>query len=402
MCDTLGFVSKGKAIFGKNSDRSPNEPQILEFIPASLHNENEIQLTYIKVPQVKQTHAVLLSRPTWLWGGEMGVNDCGVCIGNEAVWTKGKYGQDALTGMDMLWLALERAESAKDAVGVLTDMLERYGQGGNCAYDHDFHYDNSFLVMDRSELYVLETADRNWVWKKSEKATISNRLSIGTDGDCYSSGNAYNFSSKHADLLYNMASGSKQRQCQTQACISSIKSSADMIDALRTHNSNVKNPFAEGTVSSTCMHFGGLVGDHTTASMVVDLKAGRTIVWATGSSLPCVSLYKPWVFGEKPNRAISEGTKYWYEQEKFRRYLIGKEIPEEFFLERDAIENSWIRAMDSHESSITERCDKQEKEFYDKWAKYPFKDAKCSSQFTKRWLNKTSVFTKESVLAFSD
>ncbi len=396
MCDTLGFVSGSKAIFGKNSDRSPNEPQILEFIPAAMHEESKLKATYISVPQVRQTHALLLSRPTWLWGGEIGVNDCGVCIGNEAVWTKGKYGPEALTGMDMLRLALERAETAGEAVSVLTEMLERFGQGGNCAYDHKFYYDNSFLVMDRKELYVLETADRNWVWKKSDRATISNRLSIGTDGDCYSSGSACDFSQKHADILYNMASGSKARRSQTQSCINGIASVGDMFDALRIHNKGVKNPFAAGTVSSTCMHFGGPVGDHTTASMVVDLKAGRTIVWATGSSLPCVSLFKPWVFGESPNRAMKEGIRYWYEQEKFRRSLIGKEIPEEYFRERDAIEAGWIQAMDSHESSISERCDREEAEFYKKWMNYSFRDAEASALYKGRWAKKTAVFLKES------
>ena len=33
MCDTMGFFHEGSAIFAKNSDRSPNEPQVLEYIP---------------------------------------------------------------------------------------------------------------------------------------------------------------------------------------------------------------------------------------------------------------------------------------------------------------------------------------------------------------------------------
>ena len=37
MCDTMGFFHEGSAIFAKNSDRSPNEPQVLEYIPAKDH-----------------------------------------------------------------------------------------------------------------------------------------------------------------------------------------------------------------------------------------------------------------------------------------------------------------------------------------------------------------------------
>ena len=108
--------------------------------------------TYISIPQAERTYAVLLSRPVWMWGAEMGVNEFGLCIGNEAVFTKGAYGKTGLTGMDMVRLALERCKSAKEALELLIELLKTYGQGGNCGYAHDFYYDNAFLLMDRSEL----------------------------------------------------------------------------------------------------------------------------------------------------------------------------------------------------------------------------------------------------------
>ena len=181
MCDTLGKLGSEKSFFAKNSDRSPNEVQVLEYHQAKQGLSGTLNCTYITVPQAKETFAVLLSRPSWMWGAEMGINEYGLCIGNEAVFTKGAYGKTGLTGMDMVRLALERCKTAKEALQFLISLLADYGQGGNCGYDHDFFYDNAFLMMDRKELFVLETAGKQWVYKQYSAANISNRLSIGAD-----------------------------------------------------------------------------------------------------------------------------------------------------------------------------------------------------------------------------
>lgn len=393
MCDTLGFVYGKRAVFGKNSDRSPNEPQLLEYIPAAYHNEKEIKLTYISIPQSAETHGVLISRPGWMWGAEIGTNDCGVSIGNEAVWTLGGYGGEALTGMDMLRLALERSESAETAVDTVISLLETYGQGGNCGYDHDFRYDNSFLIMDRNSLYVLETAGKQWAVKKCGRASISNRLSLTSNADRFSEGRC-NFALRHSEHLYNIASGSRKRACSTESALESAGGPLDIMNALRGHT--VDNPFARGTVTSVCMHFGGAVGDHTTSSMVTDYTGDKTVVWSTGSSLPCVSLFKPWVFGESIPSYFNCGSGYWYAQEKFRRKLLGKEIPGEFFDERDEIERSWADRIEKGETGITEECLKEEKAFYDRWSDYEFGDAGTSVAFRKRWDAKTEIMMRES------
>ncbi|HEY4947973.1 MAG TPA: hypothetical protein VII19_08740, partial [Acidimicrobiales bacterium] len=90
MCDSFVTVTDDGVMFAKNSDRDPNESQVLQWVEAADHQPGDrVVCTWIDIPQVAHTHAVLVSRPWWMWGAEMGANEHGVVIGNEAVFTKG-------------------------------------------------------------------------------------------------------------------------------------------------------------------------------------------------------------------------------------------------------------------------------------------------------------------------
>ncbi|XP_053554435.1 secernin-3 isoform X2 [Bombina bombina] len=174
-CDTFVALPPAtignRIIFGKNSDRPSDEVQEIVYFPERSYGAGEkLECTYIKIEQVEKTYAVVLSRPSWLWGAEMGANEFGVCIGNEAVWGKEEIDdEEALLGMDLVRLGLERAKTAEAALDVIVNLLEKYGQGGNCMEDKmSFTYHNSFLIADRTEAWVLETAGQYWAVEKVE------------------------------------------------------------------------------------------------------------------------------------------------------------------------------------------------------------------------------------------
>ncbi|KAM9710144.1 secernin-3 isoform 1-T2 [Menidia menidia] len=191
-CDTFVALppsSEGAfVIFGKNSDRPCDEIQEVVYFPDRDYNAGEkLECTYIEIEQAAHTYAVVLSRPAWLWGAEMGANEHQVCIGNEAVWGREKAdSEEALLGMDLVRLGLERADTAEKAVDVITELLEKHGQGGSCMEDDcGFTYHNSFLISDRKEAWLLETSGKYWAAEQVEGGyrNISNQYAITTKID---------------------------------------------------------------------------------------------------------------------------------------------------------------------------------------------------------------------------
>ena len=67
----------------------PGEVQEIVFCPGQKFSPGaRLRCSYIEIAQAEQTLAVVLSKPSWMWGAEMGANSAGVVIGNEAVWNR--------------------------------------------------------------------------------------------------------------------------------------------------------------------------------------------------------------------------------------------------------------------------------------------------------------------------
>jgi len=323
MCDTfiaLPPVTKSNSlIFGKNSDREPNEAQAIVRYPRMKHIEETLRCTYIDIPQVEETFEVILSKPFWMWGAEMGVNEYGVTIGNEAIFTKIKHQKtnQGLTGMDLLRLALERSKSADEALKCIIELLEKYGQDACGGYQNrDFYYDNSFVIADNENAFILETAGNQWATKKvTNYGSISNGLTITDDYDSisekaisfaqekgfYKSGK-FNFAKVYADPLMNWVSSCKTRQKTTmQGAEKQGFNVQSAIEILSSHHlSDDKFAPHKATTKDVCMHATGKLNPNTTVgSMIVEIRKDKPVtIWLTGTSNPCLSIYKPFFFGD--------------------------------------------------------------------------------------------------------
>lgn len=338
MCDTLVIVRPDCVWFAKNSDRDPNEAQLLDWQPARRYPPaTNLQCTYLTIPQVASTAALLLSRPFWMWGAEMGTNEYGVCIGNEAVFTKEPYKATGLTGMDLVRLGLERGKTAKAAMEVIIQLLETHGQGGGCGLEHRaFSYHNSFLLADPGEAYVLETAGRKWALERVDGVrSISNGLTIP------------GFAEKNSDRLRSRVANCNIRQHRTMELGNTVKQTADLFALLRDHGSEgISYSMMNGALSGPCAHAGGLLAaTQTTASWIAELTSDKFKHWVTATSSPCLSVFKPVSLHEPIDTGPSASEQYfaesyWWRHEKlFRTMLIGTP---KYTQARNAMELKWL------------------------------------------------------------
>jgi dipeptidase len=356
MCDTIVIVGEDRVLFAKNSDRDPNEAQLLEWQPRAEHRPGSaLRCTWIEIPQVETTHGVLLSRPFWMWGAEMGTNEHGVVAGNEAVFTNQAYRKSGLTGMDLLRLALERGSSASAAVDVILRLLEEHGQGGGCGHERPaFTYHSSFLIADAGEAYVVETADRHWAIQGVEGAyTISNGLTIP------------DFASRYGDRLKTWASRCQIRRRRTTETAAGVESIADLMAMLRDHGDGHAAPrydWLTGAISAPCVHPGGVaVSSQTTASWVAELRPDGASHWVTGTSAPCTGLFKPvrvtepLDLGPSPTDTADEDSLWWRHERLHRRVMHDPlRLMPLFVPRRDEVEVAWIEDPPEPEAAFAE------------------------------------------------
>lgn len=349
MCDTYVAKRAGEkdrfAILAKNSDREPNEPQAILRIAGQSTTSSHVRCTYIEIPQVARTNEVILSKPSQMWGAEMGINEHGLAIGNEAVFTKLRFGRrnNGLTGMDMNRLVLERCTTAREGINLLRELVVTYGQDACGGYENkSFYYHNSFLVNDESEAWVFETADRYWVAKEVEadRYAISNGLTIEADYDLASDqleeivrrkkfikkNEPFSFRKAFSDKLYTHFS-----KCQARReWVSGRANTGQLEEAMGILSSHTNDDPTHTDAASICMHGNSLINPSvSTGSMIIERRDKHTTCWLTGTSNPCMSIYVPYVLGGNAlidDPATQPGLKpdgsLWWEAERLHRAIL--------------------------------------------------------------------------------
>lgn len=375
MCDTMlappSHTAGHAMLFAKNSDRQRNEAQTVEYFSSEEHaSDVQVTCTYITIPQARRTNSVLICRPFWAWGAEMGANEHGVVIGNEAVHARDPACERGeLPGMDLVRLGLERAASAAEAIDVMTNLLRQHGAGGNCGHLIPAFFNNGFIVADAKEAFVLETVDREWLVERiGAPRSISNTYSVGREPERCSEGLASLLRDRgwtadpaphYAQVIANpnrehIGYARARRDRSTWLLQSSNELGvAEMIGMLRDHGSTPDptgagwSPDGRGMLT-LCMHAGdeGRYAQ-TAGSMVSEIYQDYAVHWVTGSAAPCTSIFKPVLLnaplpahGPLPTDSFDSRT-LWWRHESLHRAAILDDFAgflRNISAERDAIE----------------------------------------------------------------
>lgn len=337
-CDTFvlggGSYEFGRNLLAKNSDRPLGECQPLVLIPGQTYPAGAtVQCTDLTIPQAVRTYTVLGSRPYWIWGFEMGVNEWGLAIGNEAQGSRCEAeNETGLLGMDLLRLGLERAKTCREAISIITELLEQYGQNANASPLFDRRYENSFLLVDPKEMWLLETAGRQWAARQVEgRYAISNCYTIGGDYDLCSDGleryardrrwlapsEPFDFTKAYTNPAPRQTA-SVPRWRRLNKLIEAAGETMTQAQVQRVLRDHFEGELIEprhghfyGGFTTICMHAMTWDACQTAASLLAYWQEGLGWVCRWAPSMPCCSAYIPlYVTGTLPESLTRGGGKF--------------------------------------------------------------------------------------------
>ena len=275
--------------------------------------------------------------------------------------------------MDLLRLALERSDSAPQALEVIAGLLSDHGQGGICGFEEKrFAYHNSFIIADPREGWVLETAGPLWAAVKvKDFYAISNALTIGEEFDeCHpalietarkkrwlKSGETFNFARCYSDWFYTTFSASAQRRARSLELIGDLKgkmNTSAALNILRDHRKDDYRPDSHFLGNRICAHAANRLSrnaSQTTGSLVAHLTSETQTCWATGTAAPCTSIFKPiWLdgnvlleTGSEPAGRFDPACLWWHHEQLHRSMLLNWNRLKQYRTERDRLEDLFVQ-----------------------------------------------------------
>ncbi len=330
----------------------------------------------------------------WTWGAELGFNEYGVAIGNEAVFTtlQKEEKRDGLMVIDMLRLGLERGRTAREAVEAIGVVVAEFGQGGNCELTGNSHFDGSCLIADPNEAWIIETAGRNWVAKRLTDSigSISNVLSINGTPDLTSFKEPVNWMSYIDEEMTANVSARERQACSLNG-LASKRGSIDVtagFDVLRIHDHGYY-PEAVEKYTNICVHAGSpkTAQWQATGAMVAQLGNDGAMGWFTGTSGTCLSIFKPVFLGVElphtgiPNEQFDPQTLWWKHELLHRRAMTNfANIQPEIRRDFDALEAQFL----ADAPSVLKGSAREKKQFMDDcFAR--------AEQATETWINRLAA-----------
>ncbi|MHB0897473.1 MAG: hypothetical protein ACYC1A_08000, partial [Spirochaetales bacterium] len=216
------------------------------------------------------------------------------------------------------------------AVDYICALVEKFDQGGNGSFRGSLYYDNSFLISDQEGAFILETAGHRWAWRaihghdaisnaycieedykrldtqtRKEIAPVNERAACSDEADPGRKGEKESFKAYVENRLYLRFTKGEARRALSLSLLGAFAAKAslaasgapelsDFLGILRSHGPYDPAKPLSKHMESLCVHGGGFPASATTASFAVEYKGSEAaILWFTGTSYPCVSLYKP-------------------------------------------------------------------------------------------------------------
>lgn len=364
MCDTIvaqpDVTANGAMLLAKNADTEVNEAQQILRLPARSHPVGTaLRVSHLAIPQAARTHEVLLDRSFWAWGGEIGCNEHGVAIGNEAAFSNQAPDKDGVVVLDLLRLALERASTAREAIDVVGAHVVRYGQGGNVQMMGNYHFDSGLLIADRSEAWVMNCAGHHWAARRARSTeAMSNRYQLTDDWELSSlplGTLKVDFRDRFADPAREHAAGANERESCAAGLLAARRGHItlhDMASVLRDLGDEASYDVTQDARPvRLCMHAGPTPERfwHATGAMIAEVYPDSEIVWMTATSATDLSIFKPLFFGIdlprtnlRPEGTDTPGTLWWRHERLHRRAMpLYREVKSEIRAEFDVLERQF-------------------------------------------------------------